>query len=82
VLYRLLTLPLLVSLLIVSGAVAADDSSACASDPDSAAAVAQRSTGGRVLSVKPSGRGEQRYRVKVLDTKGRVREVKVKGCGG
>ena len=50
--------------------------------PESAAGVARRETGGRVLSVTPLEGGEQGFRVRVLLDGGRVTTVLVGPGGG
>lgn len=49
-------------------------------NPDQAAGIVRRETGGRVLGVRPSGGGG--YDVKVLTPKGRVSVRRVEGRGG
>jgi uncharacterized membrane protein YkoI len=76
--YRL-GLALLIGVLTASSAVA--DKGRGASSSDEAAAIARKSTGGRVLSVEPSGKNKSDYRVKVLEKDGRVRVLRIKGRG-
>ncbi|MCY4565579.1 MAG: hypothetical protein OXE40_14035 [Gammaproteobacteria bacterium] len=50
--------------------------------PESAAGVARRETGGRVLSVTPLDGGQQGYRIRLLLDGGRVTTVLVDPRGG
>jgi uncharacterized membrane protein YkoI len=69
--------PICAVLLLVSGIAWADMSR------DEAAAAAQRSTGGRVLSVeKADAGGRAAWRVKVVTAKGEVRVIMIDAGSG
>jgi uncharacterized membrane protein YkoI len=69
--------PICAALLLVSGIAWADMSR------DEAAAAAQRSTGGRVLSVeKADAGGRAAWRVKVVTAKGEVRVIMIDAGSG
>jgi uncharacterized membrane protein YkoI len=74
---KALVKPICAALLLVAGAAWADLSR------DDAAAAAQRSTGGRVLSVdRADSGGRPAWRVKVVTAKGEVRVIMIDAASG